>query len=69
MSLTAGYAGALSHLKPETLVRLRAIVKRVHMRHYPADLITDREADRIIDVMAPETLETVQRKAIERKIV
>lgn len=35
--------------------RLRAIVRKVHMKHYPAELVTDREADRMIDVIAPST--------------
>jgi hypothetical protein len=35
--------------------RLRAITRKVHMQHYPSEMISDYEADRIIDVMAPET--------------
>lgn len=35
--------------------KLRAVVKKVHMRHYPSEMITDLEADRMIDVIAPET--------------
>ena len=44
------------------LQRLRKIVKRYHMAHYPSEMLTDYEADRIIDVLAPET----QRYLIER---
>jgi hypothetical protein len=44
-----------SQLTFKDRLRLRAITKRVHMRNYPGHLITDLEADRIIDVMAPET--------------
>jgi hypothetical protein len=32
------------------------------MRYYPSEMITDREADRMIEVIAPET----QRYLIER---
>lgn len=42
--------------------RLRAIVKQVHLKHYPEDQITDYEADRVIDVMAPETIEALIRR-------
>jgi hypothetical protein len=35
--------------------RLRAIVRKVHLQHYPGHLIDDLLCDRIIDVIAPET--------------
>lgn len=35
--------------------RLRAVVKKVHMKHYPSEMITDREADKMIEVIAPDT--------------
>lgn len=35
--------------------RLRKIVKNVHLKNYPTDMITDYEADKLIDVLAPET--------------
>lgn len=37
-------------------VRLRKIVKTIHLRNYPAHLITDYEADKVIDVLAPATM-------------
>ena len=45
--------------------RLRKIVKAVHLRNYPTELITDREADRVIEVMGPITREKLIRKAVE----
>lgn len=42
--------------------RLRSIVKRVHMRYFPAELVSNAEADRMIDVIAPETAEYLIRK-------
>jgi hypothetical protein len=35
--------------------RLRQVVKNVHMKLYPTEMITDKEADKMIDVIAPET--------------
>lgn len=47
--------GFASQLSWKDRLRLRAITKRVHMRNFPRSMITDYEADKIIDVMAPET--------------
>lgn len=47
--------GFSTQLSWKDRLRLRAITKRVHMKNYPGHLITNYEADRIIDVMAPET--------------
>ena len=47
-----GFATTLSF--PDR-IRLRAIVKRVHMAYFPRELVSDREADRMIDVIAPGT--------------
>jgi hypothetical protein len=54
--------GFLSELSFVDRQRLRKVVKNVHMKHYPAEMITDREADRMIEAIAPET----QRYLIER---
>lgn len=47
----AGWLGSLSH---EDLRRLRVVVRRVHMSNYPMELMTDREADRIIESFGPD---------------
>ncbi len=54
--------GFLSELSYQDRQRLRKVTKMVHMKHYPSEMITDREADRIIEAMAPET----QKYLIER---
>lgn len=36
-------------LKVEDRQRLRAIVRRVHLKWMPADLLTDYECDKLID--------------------
>lgn len=58
-----------SDLNAKDLERLRKIVKQVHMKHYPGDMVSDYEADRIIDVLAPETKDYLLRRAIEAKLV
>lgn len=57
--------GFSTNLKYSDLLKLRAIVKKVHMAKYPEDMITDHEADRIIDVMAPATQEYLIKKHLE----
>lgn len=54
--------GFLSELTFKDRQRLRKVVKKVHMQHYPTEMITDVEADRMIEAIAPET----QRYLIER---
>lgn len=54
--------GFLSQLSFHDRQRLRKVVKQVHMQHYPTEMITDREADKMIEAIAPET----QKYLIER---
>ena len=42
---------------------LRLVVRRVHLGFLPASLVTDRECDRVIESIAPETLERIIRQA------
>lgn len=55
-------------LRGRNLGRLRQIVKRVHLKHYPGEHITDREADRVIDAMAPDVAEKLVRAFVDRKV-
>lgn len=57
--------GFSTELSWPDLCRLRAIVKKVHMAHYPTEMITDYEADRIIDVIAPATAAYLIRQAVD----
>lgn len=54
--------GFLSELSFTDRQRLRKVVKKVHMKFYPTEMITDLEADKMIEAIAPET----QRYLIER---
>lgn len=49
---TGGFSSTLSW--PDRL-KLRAVVKKVHMRNFPTEMVTDYEADKMIDAIAPAT--------------
>lgn len=44
-------------LKLEEREILRTVVKKVHFAHYPKEFCTDREADKLIDAIAPDVVE------------
>ena len=46
-------------------LKLRSIVRRVHLAHLPGHMITDFECDRVIDVIAPETAAYLIRHNLE----
>ena len=48
--------------------RLRKIVKTIHFKHYPKDFQTNMEADKLIDVIAPDMIERMIRFAVDHKI-
>ena len=47
---------------------LRRVVKLAHMQHYPKEFCTDYEADKMIDVIAPQTIENLIRVGKETRI-
>lgn len=47
---------------------LRIVVKQVHLKHHPAGFCTDYEADKVIDVIAPATLEALKEVGKKFKI-
>ena len=47
---------------------LRKVVMRVHMRHHPTDFVTHYEADKIIETLAPESVEMMIKAGIDRGI-
>jgi len=53
-------------LSPEDLRRLREVTKAVHLRHYPQHMITDYEADRIIDALGPEVAGKMVKVAVDK---
>jgi hypothetical protein len=59
----------LSELSFQDLGRLRAAVKRVYMKHYPAEFFTDREADRMIEALAPDVVERLIRAKVDNTLL
>lgn len=57
-----GFTTSLSY--PDRL-KLRSIVRKVHLRHYPGHLIDDYECDRVIEAIGPQTTEYLIKKHIE----
>lgn len=53
--------------QPEREV-LRKVVMRVHMRHHPKDFVTEYEADKIIEALAPESVEVMIKAGIDRGV-
>jgi len=42
--------------------RLRKIVKKVHLKNYPTQFITDREADKLVEAFGEETVYNLIKK-------
>ena len=55
----------LGELSVQDLRRLRAIVRKVHMRYHPAELVTDYEADRNIESFGPEVAASLLRTGLD----
>jgi len=49
--------GLSSMMKWEDRQRLRAIVRRVHLRFLPESLLTDYECDKLIDSFSEQVIE------------
>ena len=58
----------LHTLKVEERRILREVVKRVDLQHHPEQFCTDREADKVIAVIGPETVDTLLRVGVNTKI-
>jgi hypothetical protein len=57
----------LAELSFQDLQRLREVVRRVHLRHYPQEHCTERECDRIIETLVPATAERLLKRLIDGK--
>jgi hypothetical protein len=64
--MTASFIAGLSFAD---LVRLRQIVRKTHMKHYPTSKLTDHEADRIIESLGPRTNEALLKNFVDAQIV
>tara|TARA_R110000868_G_scaffold25392_4_gene99066 strand:- start:771 stop:1085 length:315 start_codon:yes stop_codon:yes gene_type:complete len=45
--------------------RLRKVVKAVHFKHYPTHMVTDKEADKLIEALGPKVAEDMIAKYIQ----
>ena len=45
--------------------RLRAVVKKVHLKNYPTEFITDKEADKLIESFAPDVVEKFIKMGVD----
>jgi hypothetical protein len=59
----------LSELSHNDLVRLRRVVRRLHLRYYPEEYVTDHECDRLIETFVPATVERLIKKLVDGKVV
>jgi hypothetical protein len=55
-----GFSGLL---KPADRRRLREYVKKVHLRYYPSEFLTDYEADKLVDSFSERVIERTLRAA------
>jgi hypothetical protein len=58
----------LAELSFHDLQRLRAAVRRVHMKYYPGDFCTDREADRLIETLGEQTAQRMLKSLVDGKL-
>lgn len=49
--------------------RLREIVKRTHLKHYPVEHLTDYEADKFIDSLSERVIEAKLRGGVDGGMV
>jgi hypothetical protein len=47
---------------------LRKIVKKVNFKHFPKEFVTDYEADKFIDSLAPSTVARLLRVGVDSGI-
>jgi len=58
----------LAALSYDELQKLRRVVFRVHLRHYPLEFISDREADRIIETIGEATAQRLIKRLIDGEL-
>jgi hypothetical protein len=63
------FSSLVSRVSPDALRRARQVVRLTHMKHYPTEFLTDREADRIIEAIGPESLARAEKLVIDRRLL
>ena len=59
----------ITTLSPQELEVLRTVVKTVNFKHYPKDFCTNYAADKLIDSLAPATVEKMIRVGVDSGII
>jgi hypothetical protein len=57
----------LASLSFQDLKRLREVVKRVHMKSYPPNTYTDRQADAMIEAFGPVYCERLIVQSVDQR--
>lgn len=55
-------------LKPEEREILRRVVKKVHLAYHPEEFVTDREADKVIAAIGPETVDRMIKFGKDKQV-
>lgn len=58
----------VGNLSFQDLERLRASVRRVHMAKFPAELITNKQVDKLIEALGPMVAERLTKRLVDGKI-
>lgn len=56
----------LARNQPVALQKLRRVVRKTHLAHYPQEILDDKECDRFIASLLPETQERLIKKAVDQ---
>ena len=49
--------------------KLRTIVKKVHLKFLPSNLVTDKEADKMIESLGPSIREKLLKEALDKNLI
>ena len=67
--LLIGSGSYTSRLSPIDQYRLRAVVKATHLKSYPKEMITDYEADKLIDALGPKVGQDLIERAMRHSFI
>lgn len=49
--------------------RLHKILRKVHLRHFPAHMLTAHECDKLLDAFGPTVQQTLLKAAVDLRLV
>ena len=58
----------LNSLSLKDRKRLRKIVKQTHLKHYPTHMITDYEADKLVEAFGEETIYNMLKANVGKNV-